>query len=124
VAAVALGGALGSVIRYLVQIAAVQRFGPGFPAGTFAINVLGSFLIGVVIELAQTRALGMTTELRTFLAVGVLGGFTTFSSFSFEALTLIRDGAPGLATAYALGSVALGVGAALAGVALARAAGG
>ncbi len=120
----ALGGAFGSVIRYLVQVLAVQRFGPGFPVGTFAINVLGSFLIGVVIELAQTRALGMTTELRTFLAVGVLGGFTTFSSFSFEALTLIRDGAPGLATAYALGSVALGVGAALAGVALARAAGG
>jgi CrcB protein len=112
------------VLRYLVQIAAVARFGPGFPFGTLAINLLGSFLIGVVIELSQTRALGITTELRTFLAVGVLGGFTTFSSFAFEALTLIQDGAPGLATAYAAGSVVLGIVAALAGVALARAAGG
>lgn len=112
------------MLRYLVQVAAVQRFGPGFPFGTFAINLLGSFMIGVVIELAQTRALGITTELRTFLAVGVLGGFTTFSSFAFETLTLVRDGAPGLATAYALGSVLLGVLAAVGGVALARAAGG
>jgi CrcB protein len=112
------------VLRYLAQVAAVQRFGPGFPFGTFAINVLGSFLIGVVIELAQTRAFGVTTEVRTFLAVGVLGGFTTFSSFAFESLTLIQDGAPGLAAAYALGSVALGIIAAVAGVALARLAGG
>lgn len=112
------------MIRYAVQVAAVQRFGPGFPFGTLAINVLGSFLIGLVIELAQTRAVGMPVELRAFLAVGVLGGFTTFSSFAFEALTLIQDGAPGLAAAYAAGSVALGLLAAVAGVALARAAGG
>lgn len=86
--------------------------------------MLGSFLIGIVIELGQTRALGVTPELRTFLAVGVLGGFTTFSSFAFESLTLIQDGAPGLATAYAAGSIVLGVIAALAGVALARLAAG
>ncbi len=86
--------------------------------------MLGSFLIGIVIELGQTRALGVTPELRTFLAVGILGGFTTFSSFAFESLTLIQDGAPGLATAYAAGSIVLGVIAALAGVALARLAAG
>jgi CrcB protein len=112
------------VLRYAVGTAVVQRFGPGFPLGTLAINLLGSFLIGVVIELAQTRALGMTVEARTFLAVGVLGGFTTFSSFSYESLTLLREGAPGLAAAYVAGSVILGILAAFAGVVLARVAAG
>ncbi|HMD02959.1 MAG TPA: fluoride efflux transporter CrcB [Candidatus Baltobacteraceae bacterium] len=118
--AVALGGALGSVLRLLVATVATQRFGPGFPYGTFAINISGSFAIGLIAELALTRVLGFPVELRTFLTVGVLGGFTTFSSFSLESLNLIRDGAPFLALAYALGSVALGVSAAYCGVIAAR----
>lgn len=118
--AVALGGAIGSMLRYLVATLTTQRFGPGFPIGTFAINLTGSFAIGLIAELALTRAFWFSVELRTFLTVGVLGGFTTFSSFSLETLNLVRDGSPGLALAYAAGSVAFGVVAAYCGIVMAR----
>jgi CrcB protein len=120
VLAVALGGALGSVLRFVISTLATNRFGPGFPVGTFVINLSGSFAIGVVAELALTRAFGVSTEVRTFLAVGFLGGYTTFSSFAFESLTLLRDGAPLSALGYSLGSVVLGVIAAYAGLVVAR----
>ncbi len=81
---------------------------------------MGSFAIGLIAELAATRAFGMDPIVRTFLAVGVCGGFTTFSSFSLETLSLIRDGSPALAAGYAAGSVLLGVTAAVAGIAAAR----
>jgi CrcB protein len=119
--AVFLGGGLGSVARYLVTFAVAQRIGPGFPWWTFAINISGSFAIGVVAELYLTRTFGMTTEVRTFFMVGVLGGYTTFSSFALETLGLAREGAPGLAVTYAAGSIVAGVVAALLGIALARA---
>ena len=109
------------MLRFLVAGAALNRFGPGFPFGTFIINIAGSFAIGIVAELAVTRALGISPEVRTFLAVGVLGGFTTFSSFALETLTLTRDGSTLLALGYSLGSVALGFTAAYAGTVLARA---
>ncbi|MDJ0824428.1 MAG: fluoride efflux transporter CrcB [Rhodobacter sp.] len=108
---VALGGALGASARYLAGVAAVRIMGHGFPWGTLAVNVLGSFLIGVlVVLLAHLSA----TRWAPFLMTGVLGGFTTFSAFSLDALTLYERGQVGLAGAYVAGSVALS----LAGIAL------
>jgi len=118
--AVALGGAVGSALRYIVNFLVVARFGPGFPLGTLLINMTGSLLIGVVAEIAATSSLGMTPLLRLFLAVGVLGGYTTFSTFALDTVTLVGDRALGIATMYALGSVALGVLAAFAGQVLVR----
>ncbi|HEX3462804.1 MAG TPA: fluoride efflux transporter CrcB [Candidatus Elarobacter sp.] len=118
--AVALGGALGSVLRFFVGTWFLQRFGPGFPWGTFAINVTGSFAIGVVLTLAQTRT-GLTPGARLFLTTGVLGGYTTFSAFAYEALLLARDANAVQALAYGLGSVAAGAAAALLGIVLTRA---
>ena len=93
VAAVAIGAAFGGVLRYVVGQLFLQRFGPGFPYGTLFINVSGSFLIGIVAQLALTRAFGMTPLVRLLLATGVLGGYTTFSAFSLDALTLLESGA-------------------------------
>ena len=118
--AVLLGSALGGLCRFVVGQLFLQRFGPGFPYGTLFINVSGSFLIGIVAELAATRALGMGPLARVFLATGFLGGFTTFSAFSLDMLTLAEDGAMLLAAVYGLGSVALGFLAAYFGQVLAR----
>ena len=107
--AVAAGSAVGGVLRYVVGVLFVQRFGPGFPFGTLFVNVSGSFLIGVVVELAQTRALGVTPFLRVALATGFVGGYTTFSAYAYETFTLGADGEAGLALAYAGGSVVLGL---------------
>lgn len=118
--AVALGAALGGVLRYTIGQLFAQRFGPGIPYGTFAINITGSFLIGVVAELAATRASAITPLARLFVMTGVLGGYTTFSTFSLDALTLIADGAFAIAAAYIGSSVALGVLGAYAGAVLTR----
>ena len=120
IAAVGLGGAIGAILRYLIGSAFLQRFGPGIPWGTFAINVTGSFLIGVVAQFALTRSLGVTPMVRIFAATGVLGGFTTFSTFSLDTVVLVGDGAPALALAYAAGSVVSGVIAAYFGQVVAR----
>ena len=90
---VALGGALGSMVRYACSGLALRWFGMGFPYGTLFVNVIGSFVIGVLGTLALSggRMLS-TTDARAFLIVGILGGFTTFSSFSFETLSLARTG--------------------------------
>jgi CrcB protein len=124
IVAVAIGGGIGAVLRYVVGAVFLQCFGPGFPWGTFFINVTGSFLIGAVAQLALTRAFGMTPTVRLFAATGVLGGYTTFSTFSLDALTLVQDGAAPLAFLYALGSVAAGFFGAFAGQAVARLGGG
>jgi fluoride exporter len=121
VCAVAIGAALGGVARYIIGQVFAQRFGPGFPYGTLFINVTGSFLIGVVAELATSRAFGVSPLIRVFAATGVLGGYTTFSTFSLDALVLVSDGAALVAALYAAGSVALGLVAAYAGLVLARA---
>jgi CrcB protein len=115
---VAIGGALGSAARYLVNATAMRLLGPGFPWATVAVNVAGSFLMGVlVVALAHRDA----TRLAPFLMTGVLGGFTTFSAFSLDALTLWERGQPGPAAAYVLGSVAVSLAAIVAGMAAARA---
>jgi CrcB protein len=106
--AVALGAAAGALARYAISIWAVARFGSGFPIGTMLINVLGSLLIGVVIALFTTR-LSVSWPWRPLLVTGLLGGFTTFSSYSYEVLQLLARGEWLLAAAYSLGSVALGI---------------
>ncbi len=118
--AVGVGAGLGGICRYALTLLFVQRFGAGFPFGTLFINIGGSFLIGVVSELAQTRAFGADPLLRVGLTAGFLGGYTTFSSLAFEAWTLGNEGEWRLATAYGFGSVVLGVAACYAGIVAAR----
>ena len=89
---VCLGGAAGSGARYLVGTWAQKAFAPGFPVGTLLVNVIGSFLIGVIMGLSlKTEAI--SPAMRLFLAVGVMGGFTTYSSFNYETLRLALEGA-------------------------------
>jgi CrcB protein len=116
---IAAGGALGSVMRYLISIWFLDRLGPGFPWGTFTINVTGSFLIGVVLGMAAARA-GFSPYLRLFLATGLLGGYTTFSTFSYEGLNLFSDALTSTAILYVVASVVLGIIGCLAGISAAR----
>jgi fluoride exporter len=118
--AVGIGGGIGAILRYAVGFAFVQRFGPGFPWGTLAINVSGSFLIGIIAQLALTRSFGVTPTVRLFAATGVLGGYTTFSTFSLDTIVLVGGGAFLVSAVYALGSVVAGVFGAYAGEILAR----
>jgi CrcB protein len=109
--AIALGGALGSVLRYGVQSALRAWFGGGFPWGTLAVNLTGSLLIGVCAAATERG----WPELRPGVMIGFLGGFTTFSAFSLESLHWLRGGQTVLAAAYALASVAGGLSLAMAG---------
>ncbi len=104
--AVALGGALGAVARYLMVGRFEHWLGAGFPHGTLTANVLGSLLMGMLIELLAL-VWSPSPELRALLAVGLLGSFTTFSGISLETLLLFEAGAPGQAALYAFASVAL-----------------
>jgi len=113
-----LGAGLGGVLRWLVGLAALRAFGPAFPWGTLAVNVAGCFAIGVVAALVATRLPGETARL--FLMTGLLGGFTTFSAFSLDAVALWERGALGLAGAYVAASVLVSIAAVVAGLALGR----
>ncbi|WP_296763843.1 fluoride efflux transporter CrcB [Sediminimonas sp.] len=105
---VALGGAIGASARYLSNVGVMRLIGPGFPWGTLAVNVLGSFLMGVLlVVLAHKDAM----RLAPFLMTGLLGGFTTFSAFSLDVMTLIERGQINLALFYAIGSVLMSLGA-------------
>ncbi len=119
-AAVGLGAGLGGICRYAITMLFVAQFGPGFPFGTFFINVTGSFFIGVIGELTQTRVVGIDPLVRLALTAGFLGGYTTFSSFTFEVRTLTGEREWALSFAYAAGSLVLGVAACYAGVFAAR----
>src|SRR6185503_14494111 len=88
---VCAGGAFGSGVRYLVAVGAVRWLGTEFPYGTLAVNLVGSFLIGLVQELAASRAL--SEESRLLLSTGVMGGLTTYSAFSYETVRLAQAGA-------------------------------
>lgn len=105
--AVMLGGATGSLIRYVVGAAITTRFGARFPVGTMFINITGSFLIGLLMTLFTDR-LAPYPQLRLLLVVGFLGGYTTFSSFEWETLSLAQDGARWLAMINVVGSVVFG----------------
>lgn len=105
---IALGSALGGMARYWCTGFAAQRVGEVFPWGTLAVNVIGSFLIGVLGALSEAHApwyIGPAT--RQFLMVGLLGGFTTFSAFSLQTLNLLRAGESLHAAAYVAASVAV-----------------
>ena len=117
--AVAAGGALGAVGRYLVISAVGQVFGTGFPLGTIVVNVVGSFLLGALTE-AMALAWSPSPELRAMIVIGVLGAFTTFSTFSLDVALLYERGALGQAALYAGASVVLSIGAFFLGLALLR----
>jgi CrcB protein len=105
---VALGGAIGSVGRFACSGLAARWLGLGFPWGTLFVNVIGSLAIGLLVGLASPDGRPwLGSEARAFVVVGVLGGFTTFSSFSLETLTLARGGAIGAAGAYIAASLLL-----------------
>jgi CrcB protein len=114
---VAIGGAIGSCLRYGVGLAALRLVGPGFPIGVLAVNIVGSFLMGAFAILSLERGLA---HLNPLIMAGLLGGFTTFSAFSLEAVTLWERGAMGQATIYVGLSVGLSIGALILGAALAR----
>ena len=116
---VAIGGAFGAGMRYLMGGAVLRQFGDAWPYGTFAINVLGSFLIGVLGGwLAFKGEAGL--QMRLLLVTGVLGGFTTFSAYSIETANLIEKKAWFEAASYSLGSVAAGLVAVFIGLWIAR----
>lgn len=116
---VVAGGAVGAGARYLVAMAALRLFGPGFPWGTLAVNLLGGFAMGVLAGILALRAAGGHGA-QLFWGVGLLGGFTTFSSFSLELMVMLERGAWGLALIYGLGSVILATGALFCGLAVTR----
>lgn len=113
-----IGGGLGAAARHGINRAGLALLGPGFPWWTLGINVLGSFLIGLAAGLFGAMETGH--NMRLFLTTGVLGGFTTFSAFSLDALTLWERGAAVQAGLYVLGSVILSLLAAAVGLALSR----
>ncbi|HKK81653.1 MAG TPA: fluoride efflux transporter CrcB [Prolixibacteraceae bacterium] len=105
---VGTGGFLGSVSRYLGQIAVEKVMHSSFPWGTFVVNILGSFIIGMIYALAEKGNL-LSAEWRLFLAVGFCGGFTTFSSFAYNNLNLLKDQAIGMFLWNTMGSIILGI---------------
>jgi CrcB protein len=101
------GAGLGGVARYVAGTWVMAKYGGRFPLGTFVINVTGSFLIGVLMTLLTER-LNPHPNWRLFLVVGILGGYTTFSSFEYEAYQAVRDGARWMGMLYVTGSVLIG----------------
>jgi CrcB protein len=115
---VALGGAIGAALRYITGVGVLRVFGQGdFPLAILTVNIIGSFLMGAFVVAAAQRGL---THLSPFVMTGVLGGFTTFSAFSLETMTLIERGQVGSATLYVVLSVGLSVGGLALGLILAR----
>lgn len=113
------GGALGSGARYLVNVGAARWLGVAFPWATLFVNIAGSFAMGLLVEYVILKHNG-SPELRTFLATGILGGFTTFSAFSLDVATLADRGDVALAAIYVVVSVAVSIAALYTGIALAR----
>lgn len=114
-----LGGGLGAVSRHLSGMAVMRASGPGFPWGTMVVNIAGSLAMGLLIAWLARRSSG-DAELRMLLATGFLGGFTTFSAFSLDAVTLYERGALTAAAAYVIASVTVSILALFGGLWLAR----
>lgn len=117
---VAIGGAVGAVGRYFINLWAARFFGAGFPWGTFSVNVAGGLAIGLLTELIIRKFSG-SAEMRLLLITGVLGGFTTFSAFSLDAVALFERGEIGLSAVYVISSVVISILAVCGGLALGRA---
>lgn len=116
--AVAIGGAVGSVARYVLGAAVQARTGAGFPYGTLAVNVTGSFLLGLLSTWLVARA--ASPEIRLLLMIGLCGGYTTFSSFAYESALMMQDARLLRAAAYVTTSVVLTIAAMFTGFAAAR----
>ena len=101
-----VGGGLGATARYWLQGFVYAKSGTSFPFGTLAVNVLGCFVIGLIMSSMEERFL-VQPSIRVFITIGILGGFTTFSAFSFETISLFRDGEALFALINALGSLLL-----------------
>ncbi len=117
---VAIGGAIGAALRYVTSLCALRILGANALWGTAGINILGSFAMGIFVELLARRY-GGSPELRLFVATGILGGFTTFSAFSLDFAVLFERGDLGQAFAYVAISVIISIAALFAGLHLARA---
>ncbi len=118
-----LGGGLGAGGRHLVSMATLRLFGPGFPVGTLAVNVVGSLIMGIFIGWLVKHEFRDLQALRYFVATGFLGGFTTFSAFSLDTSVLWERGDGHLAMIYVLASVGLSILAVFAGLMIMRHAG-
>ena len=116
---VALGGALGASGRHLLGMATLKTLGPDYPYGTMAANIIGGFLMGLLAGWLALKISG-GENLRLFLGVGLLGGFTTFSAFSLDAVLMYEKRAYGALISYLGGSVILSIGALMIGLILAR----
>jgi len=114
-----IGGGLGAALRHGVNRASLAWFGPGFPVGTLFVNIAGSLAMGLLIGMFAAME-PVSNNMRLFLATGILGGFTTFSAFSLDALTLWERGQLGLAGAYVAASVLLSLAAIGAGFLISR----
>lgn len=104
---IGLGSFIGGIARYLLSQLIQNKALTAFPYGTLTVNIIGCFLIGIVYGFAGRS--GISNEWRLFLATGILGGFTTFSAFSYESIALMRDGQAGPALLYIAASVMLGL---------------
>jgi CrcB protein len=120
VVAVGVGGGLGALIRYFMAGAVQPSWWPGFPFGIFVVNITGGLVMGLITELAALK-IQMTPEMRAFLTTGILGGYTTFSTFSLDSALLMERGAYMQAAAYIVGSVAFSIVALFAGLWIVRA---
>jgi CrcB protein len=116
---VGAGGFVGAALRYAVGGLVSRALRPDFPWGTVVVNVSGCFLIGLLAALTEERA-PVTPATRLFLMVGILGGYTTFSTFGYETMSLVREGSHGLAAANAVGQVLVGLAGVWAGMVVAR----
>ena len=114
---VALGGAIGAALRFLTGVGILRLIGPGFPVAVMGVNVFGSFMMGLFVVFATQRGVA---QLNPFVMAGLLGGFTTFSAFSLEAVNLFERGAMGQALAYVVMSVVLSIGGLMLGLMIAR----
>lgn len=120
VALVGVGGGIGAALRYVLGGAVADRFGGHFPWHTFLVNASGAFLLGLLMALSVDRGI-VGPQARLFLGTGVLGGYTTFSTLSYETVRLLEQGLWGQAAGNMLGSAAAGIVAVLLGLALGRA---
>ena len=116
---VGIGGFFGAIARYLVDGWVVARTGSAFPWGTLAVNLSGSFVLGLLVALAIERGV-LPADIRAPIMIGFIGAYTTFSTFAYETQGLIAEGRPAVAFANALGSVTFGVAAVYLGLLVAR----
>ncbi len=116
---VAIGGAFGSVARYLTGLWFGRMVGAGFPWATLTVNIVGSLIMGMLVAV-MAQAWTPSAEVRAFLTVGILGGFTTFSTFSLDVAVMLQRGELGVAAAYVLSSLIVGIGGLFAGLYLVR----